>query len=291
MKPIILSGATGFLGSHILEALVFSGYPVIALKRSGSDTRRIDHLMQKAVIFDIDKEPLDAVFAGEEIQAVIHTACHYGRNGDSIAQILESNLMYGVQLLELAIRNHVPTFLNTDTLLPRELNSYSRSKKQFVDWLKVFAGEVRIINVRPDHIYGPGEDDARFIPWIISQLQSGAESIGLTAGEQLRDFVYIDDVVSAYLLLIERADELGAFSEYDIGSGELLSVRSFVESLRSVYAEHSALPCSRLDFGALPYRPGEPMSVTPNLDGLRGLGWSASTPLTVGLENTIRDRI
>ena len=78
-KCILLTGATGFLGSHLLKALVNKGYEVIALKRSTSDTWRLKGFESSFKSYDIDLVPLQKVFEDQYIDTIIHTACLYGR--------------------------------------------------------------------------------------------------------------------------------------------------------------------------------------------------------------------
>jgi len=78
-KTILLTGPTGFLGSHLLQALLNEGYKVIILKRSFSDTWRINHLLDNLKSYDINKTPLEKPFEENKIDIIIHTATNYGR--------------------------------------------------------------------------------------------------------------------------------------------------------------------------------------------------------------------
>lgn len=289
-KPtILLTGANGFLGSHLLEALLSQQYNVVILKRSTSDLWRIAHLMDQVTSYDVDVQPLQQAFKEQEIDCVIHTACHYGRNGDSIHSIVESNLLYGIQVLEAAIECNVKTFINTDSLLPRDLTPYSLSKKQLVDWLKHQSDHIQVVNLRLEHMFGPKDDATKFVSWVIAQLKANAPEIKLTQGEQQRDFVYIDDVVSAYLTVLSKLDALPSYSEFDVGSGVLTTVRSFLEQLKQACEVSFGKLDTQLVFGALPYRDGEMMSVDVNTQGLRDLGWSAKTNIGHGLTYILKE--
>ncbi len=289
LQTIILTGATGFLGSHLLEALLLKGYKVIILKRSTSNVWRITHLLNRVVSYDVDVQSLELAFEQQRIDVVIHTACHYGRNSDAIHQIVESNLMFGLQILDASLKFNTDIFFNTDTLLQKHLNVYTLSKKQFVEWLQQQSNKIQVINLKLEHMYGPKDDSTKFVPWVLSQLKSNVPEIKLTKGEQLRDFIYIEDVVSAYLTVLEKAHGLEKFNDLDVGTGKLVSVKSFLEKLKTIFEFKYGTTATKLAFGALPYREGELMTVEVDNSALQALGWLASTKLEDGLTRIIKE--
>jgi CDP-paratose synthetase len=291
-KTILLTGATGFLGSHLLEALVESQYRVVILKRSFSDTWRIRHLLHKVTSYDLDKQPMDLAFKDQKINVVIHTATHYGRNNDPVSKIVETNTLFPLQLLETASLFKTDTFFNTDTLLYKYLNNYALSKKHFTEWLKLFSEDSRIkgINLKIEHMYGPRDDSKKFVPWLVQQMRDNAKSIPLTKGEQKRDFIYITDVVSAYMLLLEKklTDQ---FSEFEVGTGKAVQVKNFVLELKNAMKMIQGLDIQpRLDFGALPYRQGEFMEIKADIDRLSALGWKPKYEIPQGIEKMLREQ-
>ncbi|WP_022854419.1 NAD-dependent epimerase/dehydratase family protein [Thermodesulfatator atlanticus] len=285
-KTILLTGATGFLGSHLAERFVHEGYKVIILKRSFSDIWRIQHIINKLICYDIDKISLVKPFEEYEIDVVIHTATKYGRKGESVREIVEANLYFPLQLLEISISFNTGTFLNTDTILCKYLNYYSLSKKQFVEWLKIFSEKIRVINLKLEHIYGEKDDTTKFIPWIINQLLKNVEEIKLTEGKQKRDFVYVQDVVEAYYMVLIHIDNLEKrFYEYEIGSGNSMQIRTLVELIKKLTGNNKTF----LHFGALPYRENEIMESRANLEMIkRDIGWFPKVSLEEGLLRTIR---
>lgn len=287
MPRILLSGATGFLGSHLLKALLEKGYRVIVLKRSSSNIWRINELIEKVISYDVDKQTVEYVFEKHRIDIVIHTSCDYGRHHNSLRDIVESNVVFGLQVLEASLKYKVATFFNTDTLLKKNLNSYSLSKAQFVEWLRQSAKDIQVINLRIEHMYGENDDISKFVPWILSQLQAKTPEIALTSGAQQRDFIYVDDVVRAYLLLLERAPDLPGFSDFDVGTGRSITIRGFVEKLLSAYESTYGKSSAKLSFGAIPYRDGEVMKVEVDNQPLLRLGWHAEIDIDTGIQKVV----
>ena len=224
-KTVLLTGATGFLGSYLLEALLTKGYKLVILKRATSKVWRIEHLMSQVISYDVDIQPLELAFTDQRIDYVMHTACHYGRNDNNISQTVETNLMFSLRILDACIKFNTDTFFNTDTLLSKHLNTYSLSKKQFVEWLRQYSDKIQVVNLKLEHMYGPKDDVSKFVPWVISQLKKNVPEIKLTSGDQFRDFIFIDDVVSAYICTLENIESLGSFSQFDVGTGKLISVK------------------------------------------------------------------
>ncbi len=286
-ENILITGATGFLGCHLTHAILKQGYTPLALKRESSDTNRIKDVLEEIKVYNV--EDIDKAFSEQHITAVIHTACSYGRNGETVETILQSNLMFGIQVLETAIRHKVETFINTDTLLPKNLNNYVLSKKQFVEWLKVVSDKIQVVNLKLEHIYGREDDSKKFIPWILQQLSNNVDEIKLTSGIQKRDFLYISDVVAAYLLILEKRKNLATFSEFDIGTGNTVSVHDFVENLYTQYVKLHPKTSTKLLFGAVPYRAGEQMDVEENVEPLKRLGWKPKVEYSDGIKLILED--
>jgi len=289
MPRVLLTGATGFLGSHLLDALTNRGHDVVILKRSTSNTYRIQHIIDSITFYDIDLKSLEAVFVEQKIDVVIHTAGQYGRNDCSIAEVIESNVVFGASLLDACLKHSVGTFINTDTMLRPHMNNYSLSKKHFVDWLRQHSDKLRIINLKIEHMYGTKDDDSKFVAWLLSQLRNRVSEIELTSGKQKRDFIYISDVVSAFLTVLDKNKMLSGFSEFEVGTGQTISVREFVESLLCFYQKYDSKSQTKLLFGAIPYRKGEAMSVDVDIESLKRLGWQPKVSIDKGIDRIINE--
>ncbi|MFL1705682.1 NAD-dependent epimerase/dehydratase family protein [Campylobacter sp. MOP7] len=284
---ILLSGATGFLGSYLLKSFVDDGHKVIALKRSLSNTYRINEYLHKANFYNADRTKLSYIFKKHKIDIVVHAATHYGRHNDSITSVLDTNLMFGLRLLEESIYADIKAFINTDTLLDRNIDSYSLSKSQFVEWMLFLLNKnCKIINIKIEHMYGPFDDENKFVYWLIKQLKKNVEKIDLTSGMQKRDFIYIDDVVRAYQTIINNIDKFSFFEEYELGSGQSIQVKEFISNtVEELGRKHNIT--TKLNFGAINYRANENMDIKVNIEKLKCLGWNAKVSIREGIKKTI----
>jgi len=282
---ILLTGATGYLGSHLARALVAAGHHVAVLKRVSSSLAKIETLLPQIQLFNIEdglEKPFQVL---GRVDVVIHVATCYGRNGENEAVIFEANTAFPLRLLEVAAAYKTQVFINTDTSLDKYLNAYSLSKKQFMEWGRFFAvrNKLRFLSLRLEHFYGPGDDDSKFTSHVIKSCLDNVPELKLTLGEQIRDFIYIDDAVSAYLLLLEKLNQFNEwFVEFDVGSGEAVTVREFVERIHHLTGSRT-----ELKFGAVPYRDGEVMYSNADTGFLKGLGWHRQVGLEQGIINTM----
>jgi len=245
---------------------------------------RVESIVDRVTFIDLDKVPLQNIFKGYHIDLILHCATNYGRKKIDALQMLEANLMLPIKLLELGSESNVRHFINTDTILDKRISNYSLSKGQFKEWLKLYSGRINCINVALEHFYGPGDDDSKFVSNIIQRVISNVSAIALTPGSQKRDFIYIDDVVTAFKTIIDKLDKIEkGYTEFEIGSNSLISIHDLV----CLIANLAGNSTTSLQFGALPYRPNEIMESHVNLENIKKLGWSCKTPIQEGLIRTI----
>lgn len=289
-KTLLITGATGFLGSHLTRYFLKLGYHIGVLKRSFSKVDRLCDVLDQLTFYDIDKCDLSQPFLDlGEIDAIIHTATEYGRQSKSASFVANSNTFFPLLLIEEAIKNNVRIFINTDTYfnkgeIPyRGLANYSLSKKHFLDWGKHFANSDRICfaNICLEHLYGTHDDSSKFTTYVIQSCLKNVSHLDLTEGRQTRDYIYVDDAVDAFDKIL-NVSEGSKYREYQLGTGKLTSVREFAENVRLLTNSNTILK-----FGARPYQDFEIMESKADNLNLLSLGWEHKFVLQQGLRKII----
>ena len=281
---VLMTGATGFLGSHLARALVYRGDEVHAVRRASSSRARFGSDASRVTWHDRDTTP-DAILSVAHFDVVLHAATHYGRAGAVDADVERVNYSWPLALLEAAAARRVVLFANVDTSLPPSISAYAQTKRRFANRAReiALADGPRLLNLALESVLGPGDDRAKFQMTLLQALLRNEPSFALSPGGQMRDYVFIDDAVDAILQLIDHALRLpDRYVAGGVGRGEGVSIRRFAELMRELTGS-----TTRLDFGALPYRAGELMDARADTSLLRSLGWTGARSVEQGLRETI----
>jgi len=294
-----VTGATGFIGSHLVERLLRADVAVAILLRPSSNPWRIAALLPRVTVIPGDLHALGAVEAGLREFApdtLFHLAWKgvAGRERNSPDQI-EANLMPTVDLVRLAGRvgcrtwiglgsqaeyGPQPSVIHEDTP-PRPTTLYGVTKLcagLLAGRLAADAG-LRFAWLRVFSVYGPKDNPGWLLPDLISALSRG-ERFALTACEQHWDYLYVDDAAEAIYRVGVTPDAEGVFN---LGSGQARPLRTIVERVRDLID-----PCLPLGFGELPYRPDQVMHLQADIARLtRATGWHPTVSLDDGLRRTV----
>jgi len=290
LKNILVTGADGFLGAHLIECLK-NKYTIIGLVKNSAQLIRLDPKSKKYCIVE-DEKNLAHLLNKNHIDCIIHTATIYKGLPDNLSELIETNILLPIRLLQAGLQSNLKAFINTDSFFNDDrfkydyLCDYTLSKKQINEWLKFFINKFIIINIKLQHIYGPGDSDSKFVPSLINDLILGVPFITSTLGEQKRDFIFIKDVVSAYEIILDNFENFSKTNfkvwEANIGTGKSLTLKEFIDLTLTLTGSKT-----EIKYGSIPYRKGEIMdSFAPS--GLLGeLGWAPIFSLEQGLKETI----
>jgi nucleoside-diphosphate-sugar epimerase len=286
LPNILVTGATGFLGSHLTRSLYLSGYKIIISHRNSSSFERINDIFNKIVLWNIEKNSIDKLFCHNTIDCVIHCATNYGKI-DPESSVFKSNIIFPLELLEGCEKYNVKMFINTDSYFNKKnltysaLPSYSKTKKLFLSLMKNYEKKIpTILNLRLEHLYGEYDNQDKFIPYCFDAMLKD-KTLDLTYGHQKRDFIHINDCTNAYSKIIRahQISENKGYWDIEIGTGNSITLRNFVLCMKKITGSKSIL-----NFGAVPYRSDEIMDSKADLTEFKKFLRSANIQMDAFIE-------
>lgn len=298
-KRLMVTGADGFLGRTFCNLLADSSeFELFALSRN-----KLDGSAKSYAVDLTQPSDLNAVVRDIKPTHVMNFASRgVTRDQSTLSDLLSVNVVGAQNLLHsLSLVGCVPkvTMLGTayeyeesdepidegHTLRPKSPYAISKTTLSYV--LEQYSETFPIDYLRLFNIYGPGEPKERLIPYLVEKARAN-ESVALTAGEQLRDFMFVGDLVKILKDLLDAPlPELGKVRVLNVGTGRANSVKEFVETVASVLRDYGVEV--KLELGAIPYRQADPMRCVANNKKLVSIiGAPSITNLRTGIELTLK---
>jgi nucleoside-diphosphate-sugar epimerase len=296
----LVTGATGFVGSCLTELLVRQGHTVAVLRRESTRPWRIEEVLPRVTSITGDLEHLAAA-AGEIARFAPDTVFHAGWYGVAGAhrnepEQITRNVQSTAILTSLAAEAGCKTFVALGSQAeygPRNLtltendpteptSTYGVAKLCALQASRHLARQagMRFAWIRIFSLYGPRDNSGYMIPSLIEKLLRG-EKPSLTSGQQLWDYLYVQDAAEAIARVAQTADAEGIFN---LGSGRTETIRQTVGQIRDLID-----PSLPLGFDEVPYRPDQVMHLQADITRLRAAtGWTPRTTLADGLAQTIQ---
>jgi len=298
---ILVTGATGFLGSHVVRSLAATDGEVYALARQAADRWRLTELGGRILWVEGDlSEPNSIVQAVKSVfpAVVIHCAAYGVDNRQQDGQMaIKVNILGTQALLDASLSAKVQRFIHTgtcfeygpidhpidekETLEPVTNYGASKAASTLIVLQQGKENGLPTVVLRLFGLYGPCEGAHKIVPQVIRACLD-VTPFDLTGGEQIRDYTYVKDIADLYARLALGIDFPGG-QIFNIGSGSPITIRELGTKIAHLLGGENLL-C----WGKLPYRHGEMrMLVADITKAERLLNWQPVTDLQEGLQKTI----
>jgi nucleoside-diphosphate-sugar epimerase len=276
---LLITGGSGFLGKKLIEKFCKKN-EIVAIKFQNN----ID-IFHNIKIYSVEQLE-ECFYENKDISCVVHAATSYGR--ETKFNAYEANENFAMQILKYSIKNNINKFINIDTFFTLQyknnsyqfLQEYILSKKNFRDWGNLLCkGEkTRFINAILFHMYGPNDNSEKFVQSFIHKCFTQSR-IEMTSGVQKRDFIYLDDVVSAIEIILNHNFQYDdSIIDIEIGTGIGTSILEFSQLCNKLCGNKSELL-----FGVLPQRSGEFTESIADTRLIKSMGWNYKYDLKSGL--------
>jgi len=293
-KTAIVTGATGYIGSNLVKQLLSSQHNVICIVRDSAKLATFPwgkHV--EAIVYNKSFSSLiDHSIAIDSEAIVFHLAAEvlYTGHGDEITQMIMANITFGTHLLQAMNHWQVKKIINAGTYwqFNNKGKRYSTclysATKQAYERLIEFYVNIKMLSCITLYVfdtYGPFDRRKKLFT-LLEHAAKSSELLKLTLGLQEIEYIYITDVVNAFILaadkLVEIESSVGVIQKFAISSRKRMTLREVVQLYEEVYAVKL-----NVEWGAVPYREGTVMRPwLPNEDEILD-GWAPIINLQKGL--------
>ena len=294
---ILVTGCTGFIGSHLVRRLEEEGHSVWAIVRASSIEEKLPGENVQTYTITNDIQDLIAFMDRERFDGVIHLASLFlaSHKPEDIKDLIESNILFSTTVLEAAVKTEIPWFINTGTFWQHyeskeysPVNLYAATKQAFEAIAAYYleTSPINFVTLKLSDTFGPGDTRPKiFNLW--SKISKSGETLEMSPGEQLIDTSYIDNVIDGFLRLTELLAGESASSirgrSFALRSNERMSLRELAGVFEEVFGVKM-----NIDWGKKEYRLREVM--IPWETGEAIPGWQPRVSLREGIKKTIRDK-
>jgi nucleoside-diphosphate-sugar epimerase len=293
-SPVLVTGATGFVGAHLTRRLVADGHQVHVMHRTGRDESRLAGVRDHVVMHTVDLRDavgIETLVDVVQPRCVFHlaAAAMHGGRAASAAEQTATNLGGAVSLMDACRHTELDAFVNvgdafeygpgdgpvaeTAPCRPTTLDGITKLGATFYGRALAESTGAPVVTVRPFSIVGPADDPRRLVPLLVAAARSGA-ALTLSDRRIVRDFVWVDDVIELLLGVAAQASNLRG-EVLNCGSGRATTLGDLLERVARVTGV--ALDAT---WGAFPIAPHDLHHPVADVTAAATrLGWKPATPL------------
>jgi nucleoside-diphosphate-sugar epimerase len=298
-QKVLITGANGFIGSHMVERMVNEEAQVSVTVRDSSDLWRLDDVLKDIHIYRTDlrnKELVSKSVMQIKPDFIFHIGA-YGVDGrqNDFFEAAHSNIIGTMNLIHSLKDIGCKKFINVGTcmeygnkpeiiqedsfLKPDSIYGSTKASASIMASQMAVNYGINLVTVRPFGVFGEKEGSHKFFPYIILSILEGKQ-VNLTPCEQYRDYCYIENVIDG--LVLAAQNNLIKNEIFNIGSGEIHKLKFYVDM---IYNELQSTDFP--NYGALPYRENEVWRQQPNISKIRNLlKWEPKISLKEGITKT-----
>lgn len=303
IKRVLITGADGFIGSHLTRRLLQEGFEVGIIEHQDCAYCRIEDVMDKIAdhVCNLrDTSGVHKIIQDFRPDIIFHLAAYYTveHKPDEIKTLVETNVLGTLNLLEAARMGDVEYLVNTSTSFVygekphptkedeslNPLNLYALTKLQAEQTCSFYVQKygLKVVTFRLYPPYGPQDHERKLIPHAIRSFLL-EEPLKLTAGKQRWDYIHVSDIIEAYVKLLDVSHFKDEHEIFNIGAGKAYSIREVIEKIQQIM-NVDEVP----EWGAYPHRENEVMFLYGDIKKARNnLMWKPKITLGKGLESTV----
>lgn len=293
---ILITGSTGFVGRHLVPKLIERNYKILELtQRLEYSEELYGNNTEKYFITEKQEELVNCIETFNP-EIVIHLASYLSSNDDfnTLNKLLNTNLFFFCRVLDALKNTDLKLLINTGTFAEYQNGNnvfdpaylYAATKtasRSFVDYYSKIAN-YKQVTVVPYTIYGGNDTNKKIIDIIYDSIESQIP-IDLSPGEQVLDFIHINDVIDFYLHIIDNSDKITDKTNFHLGTGIGHTLREVAQII-----EETTKKKTNINWGAKAYRPTDVMCAVADLQILKiTINWLPEFSLKKGIKKYINN--
>ena len=249
--PILITGASGFIGSNLLRFFISRDIKVNIILRKKSNIWRIKDIINRAKIFYVDlkeKENLGKIIRRIKPKSIFHMAAYGAYSYQDQVKLIKSSILDAtINLVNECKKFKFNVFINAgsnseygfrkekmnenDLVKPNSDYAVFKAASTLFCQQESIINKLPIITVRPFHVYGPYEEPTRLIPTLIRNLLKNKDS-RLVSPDIVRDLIFVDDAINLCLKIASRPNVDGDI--FNIGTGKQSTIREIYSNLNKL---------------------------------------------------------